>query len=163
MQIKYVVRNNEAIQKFIRRVVPYGAVKVALEAIAEYLLGDESHGLRHAPAYKYVTRKKAYGQTFSSDKQRRRFWANGGPAMIGNHRTGATQEGWKAKPTNNGYGFTLTNSAPGAYWTMSDRGQANQPRLAGWRKASEVVASNLAGAMRAGRAAVAALIRNKGQ
>jgi hypothetical protein len=146
MKLKIVVRGIPEVQEFIRS-LPYGTVKVGLQAIAEYYLGNDQHGLRHYEPYKYVTRKAAYGQTFQSEKQRRWFWANGGPDMIGNHRTGETAAGWHWKETNNGYGITLENDTEGAHWIWSDK-QARQPAMVGHRKAKDKIRTNLAGAIR---------------
>ncbi len=159
MQVKFVVRGVEEVQAFIKK-VPYGAVKIALNAIGEYFLGNDIHGLRHYEPYKYVSRKRAYGQTFQSDKQRRWFWANGGPDMIGNNRTGATASAWQMKETNSGYGITLENKSEGAKWIWSDK-QARQPAMVGHRTAREKIASNMAGAMRHARAAVSAYLKKR--
>jgi len=158
MQTKFVMRNVEKVQAYLKE-VPHGSVKAVLAAFQEYFIGTDRHGLRHPPPYKYVSRAKAYGSTFKSEKQRRWFWANGGPEMIGNNRTGNTENGWYGKETNGGYGITLSNDAPGAYYTMSDQGQAAQPALVGWRKISKVVADNMAGALRHARAAVNAFLK----
>jgi hypothetical protein len=157
MQVKYNMRGVEELQTYLKN-LPRGVVRVGIAALGEWFIGTDRRGLRHTPAYKYVSRKAAYGYTFKSDKQRRWFWANGGPDMIGNNRTGATSNGWKAVTGNGGYRLSLQNSAPGAYFTMSDTGQAAQPAKVGWRRVSEVVQSNLAGAMRHARAAIRAFL-----
>lgn len=159
MNVRFDVRGLEKVQTFLKD-LPRGTVKVALEALGEWFIGTEGRGLRHAPPYKYVSRKKAYGYTFSSDKQRRWFFASGGPDMIGNNRTGATANGWKAVQ-GSGYKLVLQNNAEGVYYTMSDEGQAAQPRMVGWRTVSEVVASNMAGALRHAQAAVRAFLGRK--
>lgn len=159
MQVKFRVQGIEPIKALLYK-LPRGAVKATLAAISDYFIGSDRRGLRHAPPYKYVTRKKAYGHTFSSEKQRRWFFANGGPDMIGNNRTGATQQGWYSKVTNGGYGMTIGNKAPGAYYTMSDQGQAAQPRMVGWQKVSAIIDANIRGAMRAGIAALNAFLKS---
>jgi len=153
MKTSINIRNVEKIQAYLKT-VPRGTIRAAMEAIAEYIAGDESHGLKHYPGYKYVTRKSAYGMTFFTAKQRRWFWANGGPDMIGDNRTGRTADAWQVNPTNDGYRMSITNNTPGAYFTMHDFGQARQPARVGWRKVSEVVQSNLAGALRHANAMV---------
>jgi hypothetical protein len=159
MQVKFgPVRGIEKIESFLQS-LPRGVVKVGLEAIGEWFVGSDNRGLRHYPGYKYVSRARA-GYRPMSAKMRRWFWANGGPDMIGNNRTGATKAGWRAVPGNNGYRMSLQNSAPGAYYTMSDKGQAAQPAAVGWRKVSEVVSTNIAGAMRHAVAAINALLKS---
>lgn len=152
----------EEIQAFIKRLVPRGMKKAAMFAVAEYIIGNDSHGLRHEPGYKYVTRKSAYGFTWFTERQRRWFWANGGPDMIGNNRTGAIKDGWDFTDQGGWDRVQLMNNAPGVQWVMGDK-QARQPAKVGWRKAADVVQSNLAGALRHARAAVNALIARKGK
>jgi hypothetical protein len=169
MRIKSTpVRNLEAIRDYIKT-VPRGTVRVALRAIVEYVIGDNTHGLKHDQPYKYASRAKAYGNTGA------RF-ANGNPVPAGYFSAaqfrkvaaitkGFTQFGRKNSPTNasggyayretkGGYGATIENKEQSAYWTRDDKGQARQLGLMGWLKKSAVIASNMAGALRAGQAAV---------
>jgi hypothetical protein len=160
MQIKTTIRGIEEFQAFLKRTVPRGAIKVALAAIADYLVGTPNKALRREPAYKYVSRARA-GYKPMSDRMRRWFWANGGPDMIGAHKRGATQAGWYAKSTKGGYGYTVGNTAPGAYYTMSDKGQAAQPRAVGWRTIAERIGDLMDGAMRHARAMVGAFLAKR--
>lgn len=156
------VRNLEKVQAYLKT-VPRGAMRPAVKAFAIYVMGDEGHGLKHYEPYKYVSRAKAYGQTFQSEKQRRWFWANGGPDMIGDNRTGATAAAWRVRETKGGYGATIDNPTAGAYFTRSDSGQAAQLGLVGWRKTLRVVHDNMAGGIRAAVTAVNAFLRSKGR
>ena len=164
MQVKFNIRRMdvtvEKVKTFIKTVVPRGAVKIVLAAIVEYLLGNEQHGLRHYEPYKYVSRIKAYGKSFFTEKQRRWFWANGGPDMIGNNRTNETANAWQFKETNSGYGMTIWNPSRGARWIWHDK-QARQPAMVGHRTAREKIKTNLAGALRHAKAKVGAFIRSK--
>lgn len=130
--------------------IPSGATKVVLQAFAKYVLGDSKHGLKHPAAYRYVSRKSAYGKTWFSAAQRRWFFANG--AKIGNFRTGRLIKGWQmwmAGPNM----VKLTNSVPYANWVIGE-GQARQPKKVGWRTAWEVLMSNYKGGIRAAQAAL---------
>ena len=163
MQIKFRIRNVEAVQSFLRA-IPRGAVKVALEAFTDYVIGDESHGLRHADPYKFVTRKSAYGFSFFTDKQRRWFfWAlRSGKINPGqNNRTGKSTEAWTFTPQEKGknYSFRLVNDTAGGYWTRSDKYQARQLGKVGWWKVAKVVAKNLPSAIKAARIAVKAYLQ----
>lgn len=156
MQIKFRIRNVEAVQSFLRA-IPRGAVKVALEAFTDYIIGDESHGLRHADPYKFVTRKSAYGFSFFTDKQRRWFfWAlkTGKIDPGSGKRTGESTAAWKAVPRNDGYRFTVQNNTAGGYWTRHDKKQARQLGKVGWRKIMTVLADNYKGGIRHAVAAV---------
>jgi hypothetical protein len=160
MNVKVKLVSVDRLKQFIKT-VPRGMKKVGMEAVADWMIGDKSRGLRHNPAYKYVTRKSAYGVTFFTEKQRRWFWANGGPDMIGNNRTGQTAESWEANIGAPYDRLTIRNTAPGAVWTMGDKTQARQPAKVGWRKTMEVVQKNMAGAIRHAQAAVNKMIKSK--
>ena len=160
MKVKVRVRGIEAVQSFLRA-MPRGTIKVALAAFTKYVVGNEQHGLRHAEPYKYVSRKSAYGKTWFSEKQRRWFWANGGPDMIGNHRTGKSTAAWKFTETKNGYGASISNDTPGGFFTRDDKGQAWQPCKVGWRKVGAVIADNYLGAVRHAVAEVKKFLNSK--
>ena len=153
MQTGFNIRGIEEIQAFFRK-LPRGSLRAGMRAFGEYILGNEQRGLRHSEPYKYVSRKSAYGITFFTEKQRSWFWANGGPDMIGNNRTGESAKAWTLIEKNNGYKISLQNQTRAAFYTRNDKGQARQPAKVGWRKTSAVVAANTAGAMRAANAAV---------
>jgi len=163
MQIRFIPRGVKEVQAFLWS-IPRGMKKSVLGAMTKYFIGNQSHGLAHYSQYKYVTRKKAYGQTFVSDKQRRYVMARIREGSIDPgvpHRTGRGQRGWEMIETTRGY--TIKNPEKSMYFSMSDKGQANLNRLAGWKTVSEKVASNMAGAMRAGLAALRELIARKGK
>jgi hypothetical protein len=155
-ETKFIVRNNEEIQKFLKS-LPRGSLRVGLRAFSEYVLGNSQRGLKHNEPYKYVTRKRAYGVTFFSAKQRAYVMAKirSGEIKPGtNQRTGKTAAAWELRETNNGYGMSIVNPRAGAYYTRDDYGQARQPKLVGWRKVTKVITDNMRGAMRSTLAAV---------
>ncbi len=163
MNVKFKVRGVEAVQSFLKS-VPRGALKVALEAFTEYIVGNDAHGLKHNEPYKYVTRKSAYGFSFFTDKQRRWFfWAlSTGQIDPGSgKRTGETSKAWKAVPLASGYQFKITNNTAGGFYTRDDAGQARQPAKVGWRKVSQVLADNYLGGIRAAVAAVKRYLASK--
>lgn len=164
MKVSFRIRNVEAVQSFLRA-IPKGAVRVALEAFTEYIVGNEAHGLRHPDPYKYVTRKSAYGFSFFTAKQRRWFfWAlNTGRIDPGSgKRTGESTAAWKAIPRNDGYRYTISNNTAGGYWTRHDTRQARQLGKVGWRKIMTVLADNYLGGIRAAVAAVKKYLDKKG-
>jgi hypothetical protein len=155
--MKIVVQGLDEIQTFIKS-VPRGAKKAAVRAIGEYFLGTDAHGLKHYEGYRYIARAKAYGKTFFTEKQRRWFWANGGPDMIGNNRTGSSADAWFSKETD--HGVTLENQSEGGKWLWSE-GQAGQLRAVGHRTAFSKIKSNMRGALRSGQAAVNAFLKRR--
>lgn len=163
MQFNLKVRPGafEKIDRYLKA-LPRGTVKAGLAAIAEYIIGDGTRGLKQYGAYKYVTRRRAYGSTFKSEKQRRYVMARIREGSIDPgvpHRTGRTQRGYMAKEARGGYAVQITNKEPGAYFTRDDTGQARLNALAGWKKAGAVVKSNMAGALRHANAAVRAFLK----
>lgn len=150
------IRNLDEVINYLKT-VPRGTVKVALPAIAEYIVGNGQHGLKRYPSYKYVSRKRAYGKTFTSDKQRRYVMMQIRKGRIDPgvpHRTGNTQRAYRVVTTNGGYGVRISNSTRGAVYTRHDTLQARLNLLGGWRKQADVVASNLKGALRHANAKV---------
>lgn len=162
MRISYGdLKDIDRITAYLKQ-VPHGTVRVGLRAIVEYIIGNGQHGLKHYGPYKYVARRKAYGQTFSSDKQRRYVMARIREGSIDPgvpHRTGRTQRGYVAVESNGGYRQSIKNEEIGAYFTRDDNGQARLNALAGWRKAAVVIASNLDGALRHAGAAISKFLK----
>lgn len=162
--IKIKIENVAKIRAYVKR-LPRALVPPALEAIGEWLIGNAGRGLSHYQAYKYVSRRRAYGQTFVSRKQQAFVMAaiSEGRMLPGfPRRTGKTQRGWYMEETKGGLGRTIRNNEPGAYYTADDTGQARLNAIAGWRKASAVIASNLAGAVRHAQSVVNAIINRGG-
>src|SRR5574340_1214513 len=120
-----------------------------MREIAKYILGNDARGLRHEPEYKVVSRKAAYGKTFQSDAQRRWFFGALDQGEINpwtNNRTHAIKTGWEASESSSDWNrFRVQNDAEGVEWVMGE-GQARQPALVGWRKAMDVISTNLRGA-----------------
>jgi hypothetical protein len=165
MKINYKIRGVEKVKAYLKT-VPRGTMRVAMDAIAQWLIGDSQKGLMHPEPYKFVSRKSAYGFSFFTAKQRNWFfWAlNSGQIDPGkNNRTGESESAWTFQPTETtkGYNYRLQNDTPGAWFTRSDTGQARQPAKVGWLKVSEVVAKNMAGAIRAAKSAVKAYLQSR--
>jgi hypothetical protein len=161
LNMKYDPRQLAKIQKMLDE-LPRGSKSIVVPAVNEYLIGDESHGLKHEPAYKTVDRTSAYGFPFFTDKQRKWFfWAlDSGEINPGqDNRTGRFSSGWKVR--GDLYRQTIYNDVPYGKWLMSE-GQARQPALVGWRKISEVVKSNMKGAIRHAYAALNKWFKSKG-
>jgi len=139
------IRNLEKVQAFLKTVPRHG-MKVAIEAMAEYFVGDERHGLKHDDPYMQTTRKVVYGKTFESDAQRRYVMAaiKSGEIKIGQRQQTPTDasQGYGYKLTNNGYGATIENEKSGAYWSREWGGWKN------WRSVIEVINDNMKGAVR---------------
>src|SRR5512146_3138969 len=149
------VRGIDELKKFLAE-LPYGTKREAIEAVTQYHVGNEQHGSKHLVHYRYVSRKQAYGQTFQSEKQRRWFFAalRSGELHIPYKRTGATQAGWQYRLTNQGYNATIYNATKGARYAQGDDTQSRHEALVGHRKVSDVISTNIVGAMRAAYQAV---------
>lgn len=159
--IKVSVRGIEKLQAFFKK-VPVETRKIAVEEVAEYMLGNDSRGLRHYVGYKYVSRKAAYGQTFVSDRQRKYVMAKirEGEITPGReNRSGALKRGWTYKKQGGGYGATIFNKENHAQWVMGDDTQARQPRKVGWRRMKEVIDTNIKGAMQTAERKISAWLK----
>ena len=79
MSITFKTRGFSEVQAMLKD-LPYGAKKVVLPAVSEYLLGDDRHGLKHYPppkGQKYVrTYKLKDGWDIQSDIYRQRIVNN---------------------------------------------------------------------------------------
>jgi hypothetical protein len=152
--IKVSVRGVDQLKKFFSELTP-AARKAAVKGASEYLIGNDQRGLKHYPSYKYVTRKSAYGHTFSSDKQRRYVMAMIREGRIDPgvpHRTGELQGAWgyTGKDTR----YTIKNTSPYAQFVMGDNAQSRMHKIIGWRTVSDVIKTNLKGAFRHAQAKV---------
>lgn len=157
--ISVKVRNLEQVKKWISD-LPRRLRGVATEAMAEWFIGDGRRGLKHYPPYKHITRKSAYGKTFVSDKQRRYVMAKIRSGEIDPgfpHRTGNYQRGWRVK--NELTKSVITNQVPYARFVGGDEEQARLNAKVGWRTISEIISTNIAGAIRHAQAAINKVIK----
>lgn len=164
MHVNFKVRGVEELQAFLKE-LPRGGVRVALKAFTEYVIGNESHGLKHPDPYKYVARKAAYGQTFKSAAQRGYVMARirEGTITPGTpQRTGESTNAWQYVAVSD-WNYRITNPTAGAYFTRDEKGQAAQPRLVGWRKVTQVILDNMTGGIRAATAALNAWVKSRGR
>jgi hypothetical protein len=130
---------------------------VASKAVAEYIVGDETHGLKHYPPYKHVPWKQVGG--FVSDKQRRYVMAR--------IREGSITPGISA---SNGYlRDSFQYKAQGSMYQIStDVGhakylvggqQSRRSILQGWRTMTTTARDNLKGAFRHAEAEIRAWLK----
>ena len=150
--IQFDTKGIEGAQAFVKN-LPFMQQQAASQALAEYLVGDMTHGLMHYPPYNYVSINRAYGG-FVSDAQRRFVMASIAEGRIEPgypHRTGRFQRGWIVRPIGGG-AVQIVNATPyGPYLVGNDNmspSQANMMRLIGWRQIRQNEADNMAGAQR---------------
>ena len=152
VKIRYQIRGFEKLEKFLDK-LPRGTIRTALSAIGEYVIGNESHGLRHDEPQKYISRKQAGYKT--SPAQMRYFFAVGilenvnGTIKLNHYkRTGETAKAYNYVETNSGYGISIRNDKAAAVWTRSDTRQTTQHAMAGRRTVTKVIMDNMQGALR---------------
>lgn len=132
------VTGNDRIARILAR-FPKEVGDAGADAIADYIIKV----YRNYPPYKYVSRKRAYGRTFQSSRQRRYFfWAlQQGIIRIGNYRTQRLRKGWKQ--VGEGQNSIIANEVPYSGYVMgSITQQANQPFLVGWKQFDTVYSDN---------------------
>src|SRR3990167_11099991 len=98
---KAVIYNHENVKAFLKT-VPRGAKRAALAPIAFYVMGNESHGLKHDEIYRKVTRKSVYGKSFFTLRQLRFFFfaLRKGLIKVPYRRTGRQSKSWDVDLSN---------------------------------------------------------------
>jgi hypothetical protein len=108
------------------------------QAVGEYMRGQ----LRKYPPYQYVSRARAYGKPFQSDKQRRWFFAalRSGELTLPYRRTDKLKAGWKLTwfGANDLY---LTNDVEYAHF-VQESPQARMMTYIGWRTQERIIYEN---------------------
>lgn len=156
--IKYVIFGGKEVSAYLDT-VKRDLVRVAMGALAEYFVGDSRHGLAHDDPYKQTTREAVYGKAFESDEQRAYVMAaiKSGEIKIGQRHPDPTSasSAYGYKLTRGGYGATISNTEPGAYWSRVWGGWQN------WRKIPQVIADNMRGAIRHANAEIKKFLGRK--
>jgi hypothetical protein len=163
MDIKFDITGLDNVQTFLRS-LSGDVLDTVLKAYGEYLVGDQSHGLKHYSPYEYVARSEVYSPPFVSDRQRRFVMAMISEGKIDPgtpHRTGELQRGWELHPQGD-VAYIITNSVPYAGYVVGDESQSAMAKRGGWRTVSQNVKDNAAGAFRAAVQALNKLIKSKG-
>lgn len=157
MNIKISMRGQKEIIDFLS-ILPRGVKIAAMSAYAEYLIGDESHGLKYNPPR--VTHDADNPYLWQSEKQRRAFFATDGfGGGIPHERTGETTNAWTLQVKDSNWtSAKIVNDSPGAYWVQGE-GQQRGHKADGWRRDVAIIASNAAGAMSKAIAAVQAWLQ----
>jgi hypothetical protein len=156
--IKTEVRGIEEVKAYLKS-LPYGVIKIAVPALADYLLGNERRGLRHSPPR--VNHGPGRPYKWNSEKQRRAFFATKGfGGGIPYSRTNKLADGWKQ--TKDPYKKKLYNRVAYSQFVVGDaqqRGHAADK----WRKVAQIVSDNLTGAYRSANQAVTRWLKTKGK
>lgn len=150
------VRGVDKLKAFLDE-VPRGTKREAIQAAADYLIGDNNHGLKYEP--ERVIHGDGNPYQWTSEKQRRAFFATDGFGRgIPSQRTHHMVMGWRANPTNDGYRMEITNTVD--YATYVQGNQIQPGHVADrWRQYGKIIADNTAGAIRAAQQAVDRWIR----
>ena len=151
----------KAVQEWLGS-LPAGATEVVVDAGMEWLVGNEFHGAKQSPYYKYINRYAGFPNLFfttstgkivpgyASQKQFNYVhWAiSQGIIKPGqDNRTGKMQDSYvTTKP--NPYTSITTNTAPYAKWVRGETMQTRMHDKIGWRSMSEVVSTNIKGMYR---------------
>src|SRR5687767_11609147 len=135
-KLSFKVKNVAQVNGFLER-IKRGAKGVVARAVAEYIIGDKSHGLKHDEPYRYVSRKGAYGVTFFTMKQQRAYFAKlkSGEIKVPYIRSGKQSDGWHMEGA--GTNIRIVNREESVQWT---RGQTALHAKMGRRTVPQVVA-----------------------
>lgn len=129
--IKARIEGDKKMLKFLRSI--NGGIKTALNSMGEYFIGNEAHGLKHYPPPR--------------------------PTKTGYVRTGTLRSGW-AYTAPQGNKLYIQNPVSYAGYVQGNP-PAEHMRRRGWRGWKDVIASNMAGALRAGKAALLSWARSR--
>ena len=148
----------DRITEFIKT-VPQGVKVVSLRAIGTYLLGNERRGLRHYPPRRKHDENNPY--KWQTERQRKAYFAsNGFGGGIPSARSGELSRAWQMTNTSDWRRLKLDNVAPYARFVQGANLQRGH--LAdGWRYATDVVRTNLDGAIQEGQREVNAWLKTK--
>lgn len=156
MNIKFSVRGVSELKAFLAS-VPRGAAIVVMRAFAEYIVGDESHGLKHEPEQKVHNENNPY--QWQSEKQRKAFFATDGFGQgIPTVRTHEGVNSWTVTEQNSNW--TQTKIEGGNKFVQGDFQQRGH-KADGWRTYLEILATNTAGALRHANAKLNEWMRSK--
>lgn len=137
--------------------LPRGVKITAMRTAAEFIVGDERHGLKHAPSRKQHGENNPY--QWQSEKQRRAYFASDGfGGGIPYQRTGDLTDAWTyTESDSNWTSVTIFNPLDQASFVVGDNQQRGHI-ADGWRHYLDVVKSNVNGAIKAAQRAVDAWI-----
>ncbi len=144
--IKFAERGIEKVQEFLRT-VKLGAKTTAARGVAEYLIGDVSHGLKHYPPYKHVPYSAIGG--VKSDRQRRYVMARIREGSIDpgiSASNGYFRDAWKI--SGEAPRYNIVNDVGYAGFLVGDSEQSLHSQKQGWRKISKNIEDNISGAIR---------------
>jgi hypothetical protein len=154
MQINILVRGVEKVVSFLS-IIPKNIMRVALDASANYLMGaggGKGNKLSIYPAYRYVSRRSAYGKPFKNQAQQAYVMSKikSGEIRIPYNRTNLLDSSWKAHGMGSFYKRELVNACLYAPFVIGDK-QSRHEALVGWRK---YYTADFAGAINYAKSAV---------
>jgi len=140
------IKNIEKVTAFLRT-VELGTKTAAGRAMAEYLIGDVNHGLKHYPSYRHVPYSEIGG--FVSDRQRRYVMARISEGSITpgiSASNGYFRDAWRI--AGEGPRYIMRNDVEYGGFLVGDNTQALRPQRQGWRKITQNISDNIQGAIR---------------
>ncbi len=138
--------------------LPRGVKHAFMQAFSEYIVGNEQHGLKHEPTQKTHDENNPYQWT--SEKQRKAFFATDGFGRgIPTVRTHEGVNSWTVKLQDSDW--TRVRIEGGNKFVQGDDQQRGHA-VDGWRKYTDIVATNIKGAMDKGLAAVNRILQAAG-
>jgi hypothetical protein len=124
-----------AVQAALEKAGNAATMHKCTQAVGEYMRGQ----VRKYPPYQYVSRTRAYGKPFQSDKQRRWFFAalRSGELTLPYQRTNTLKSGWQLTRFGSD-DLLLTNDVSYARFVQQSP-QARMMTYIGWRTQERIV------------------------
>lgn len=155
------VRGIKQLQNYLKT-VPKEAGQIALKAAATYIIGNDQRGLKHEPPRR--THGPGNPYKWQTERQRRAFFATKGfgrgiPSKR-RRKPNRMVDGWKVVPKMDYWQVQLVNKKKEADFiqgVIQQRGHWAD----GWRKARDIVRTNVQGAIKAAQVAVDKFVKSK--
>lgn len=159
MKVSFKVTGIEKIKQYIES-LPRGIKRSAITAAADYLIGNDSHGLRKYP--ERVEHGKNNPYKWESEKQRRAYFASNGFGYgIPYKRRGNLKQHWLYDTTDQNWDrVKIQNNSGYAPFVQGDRMQKGHIADK-WRHYADIIKTNTAGAIQQAKRAVDIFLKSK--
>lgn len=116
--------------------LPEEVADIAIADVQDYFLNVMRSD---QPTPNFISRKAAYGETFSSDRQRKWFFANlnDGSISVPYRRTQKLSQGWHI--VKRGLFGYVVNNVPGAVYVIGSRKQSRHEAMVGWKTVQQQI------------------------
>lgn len=158
--MKMTLRGLKEVQKMMKD-LPRGTRIVGMRAIAEYIIGNEQHGLKHEP--QRVIHGAGNPYQWQTEKQRRAYFATDGFGTgIPYTRTHNMVDSYTYSESNSNWTMVKIENYSPVFDFVQGEYQQRGHIADGWRKVMDIISTNINGAIQAAQRAVDKLVKKLG-